>query len=175
MRRVLLAIVAVLGCRASEAGPGSGLAPPAGWQAAQQLAAAASDAAKADGVTIDGAEAWADQARGCYGAWVAWRGGSGAPEKLADALLLAVSSEKSLEGIAVREVVKPTPGGNVGVLSFGFDRAAPSGDSAASLYRGTVRAQLARDGHVAALACFWNQREPAACEADCAKLVGSMK
>jgi hypothetical protein len=175
MRRVLLAIVAVLGCRASEAGPGSGLAPPAGWQAAPQLAAAASDAAKADGAAIEGSEAWADQARGCYGAWLAWRGGSGAPDQLADALILAVSSEKALDGIVVREVVKPTPGGNAGVLSFGFDRPAPSGDSVASPYRGTVRAQLTHDGHVAALACFWNQREPAACESDCAKLVGSMK
>lgn len=166
MQRMVLAIIAVLGCRASEAGPGSGLAPPSGWQALPQLAAAATDAAKADGVTIEGSEAWGDQARGCYGAWVAWRGASGAPEKLADALVRAVSSEKSLEGISVSDVVKPTPGAKDGVLSFAFERAA---------YRGTLRAHVMSDGHVAALACFWNQREPAACGVDCAKLVGSMK
>lgn len=160
------AAIAAIGCRTSEADPGSGLSPPAGWQALPQLAAAATDAAKADGVTIEGSEAWADQARGCYAAWVAWRGAKGAPEKLADALVLAVSSEKSLEGIAVRDIAKPTPGANVGVVSLGFERGE---------YRGTFRAQLTREGQVAALACFWNQREPAACEAGCGKLVGSMK
>ncbi|NVB78289.1 MAG: hypothetical protein HOV81_07840 [Kofleriaceae bacterium] len=159
-------VSAAVGCGTSEAGPGSGLTPPASWKALPQLATAATQAAKEDGVTIDISEAWADQARGCYAAWLAWRGAKGAPEKLADALVLAVSSEKSLEGIAVRDVVKPTPGGNVGVVSLGFERGE---------YRGTVRAQLTREGQVAALACFWNQREPAACAADCGKLVGSMK
>ncbi len=164
----LLAIgsVAAIGCRASEANPGSGLTPPAGWQAQPALAAAATEAAKSDGVTVEASEAWADPARGCYAAWIAWTGAAGAPEKLADALVLAVSSEKSLEGIAVRDVAKPTPGANAGVVSLAFERAP---------YRGTVRAQLTRDGHVAALACYWNQREPAACEAACSKLVGSMR
>jgi hypothetical protein len=170
MRRLAIGCVAIaasaVGCGTSEAGPGSGLTPPAGWRALPELAAAAAQAAKEAGVTIDVGEAWADQARGCYAAWLSWQGAKGAPDRLADALVLAVSSEKSLEGIALREVVKPTPGGNVGVVSLGFERGE---------YRGTVRAQLTREGLVAALACFWNQREPAACEADCRKLVGGMK
>jgi hypothetical protein len=161
-----IAAIATVGCRASEADPGSGLRPPAGWQALPPLAAAARDAAKADGVTVEGSEGWADQARGCYAAWISWRGPAGAPEKLADALVGAVSSEMSLEGIAVRDIAKPTPGANVGVVALGFER---------DPYRGTVRAQLTREGHVTALACFWNQREPAACEADCDKLAGSMR
>jgi hypothetical protein len=52
------------------------------------------------------------------------------------------------------------------VLSLGFDR---------GIYRGMLRATLAKDGGIAALACFWNQREPAACEQGCKGLVGSMK
>jgi hypothetical protein len=60
-------------------------------------------------------------------------------------------------------VVAPTTA--AGVLAFAFDKAP---------YQGRVRATL--DGKtVSALACFWNEREPAACEAACTALIGSLK
>jgi hypothetical protein len=52
------------------------------------------------------------------------------------------------------------------VLSLTFSRA---------LYRGKLRATLAKDGKIAALACFWNNREPVACDQACTSMIGSMK
>ena len=67
------------------------------------------------------------------------------------------------KAVAVRDVVEPSAAG--GVLSFAFDKAP---------YSGRVRATL--DGKMdTALACFWNDREPAACEAACTAMIGSMK
>jgi hypothetical protein len=51
------------------------------------------------------------------------------------------------------------------VLSLAFERAP---------YHGKLRAQLAKDGAITALACFWNDREPAACAAGCTAMIGSM-
>jgi hypothetical protein len=154
--------LALVACRASEAGPGSGLTPPAGWQALPSLATAASDAAKTDGVVVDGAEAWGDPARGCFGAWLALRAGSRAPDALADMLVASVKTEN----VEVRDIVKPAAGAAAGTLSFVFDRLP---------YRGKLRAQLVRDGHMTVLACYWNDREPVACETACTQLIGSMK
>jgi hypothetical protein len=51
-------------------------------------------------------------------------------------------------------------------VTFGFERAP---------YHGTLRAELASTGAVSALACAWNAREPAACEAACVALLGGAK
>jgi len=166
VRLVAAAAIAVIGCRASEAGPGSGLTPPAGWHALPSLATAATDAARNAGIKVEGAEAWGEPARGCYAAWMGLAGGKAAPEALADQLVTSLSAEPSLAGITVRDVVKPAAGAAAGTLSLGFTRAP---------YTGTLRAQLVKDGHVALLACFWNEREPVACETACTQLVGSMK
>ncbi|HEY5925906.1 MAG TPA: hypothetical protein VIV11_29665 [Kofleriaceae bacterium] len=163
----MLGLVLSLGaCRSSEAGPTSGLTPPAGWQALPSLATAASEAAKSGGITVDGVEAWGEPARGCYAAWIALRGAGGAPDAMADQLVRSLSVEPALLGILIRDVVKPAAGAASGVLSLAFER---------GVYRGKLRATLAKDGKVAALACFWNWREPIACEQACNGLIGSMR
>jgi hypothetical protein len=166
VRLVAAAALAVIGCNASEAGPGSGLTPPAGWKALPTLATAATDAAKTARITVESAEAWGEPARGCYAAWLGLTGGKGAPDKLADQLVASLTAEPSLAGISVRDLVKPEAGAAAGVLSLGFTHAR---------YTGNLRAQLVRDGHIALLACFWNEREPVACATACTQLLGSMK
>lgn len=166
VRLVAAAALAMIGCRASEAGPGSGLTPPAGWQAMPSLATAATDAATAVKIKVDGAEAWGEPARGCFAAWLALTGGKGAPDKLADQLVASLSAEPSLAGITVKDVVKPAAGATAGMMSLAFTHAS---------YSGKLRAQLARDGHIGLLACFWNEREPVACETACTQLLGTLK
>lgn len=156
-------LAALVACRASEAGPGSGLTPPAGWQAMPTLATAASDAAKTDGVVVDGAEAWGDPARGCYGAWLGLRAGARGPDAMVDAMVASLETEA---GVDVRDVVKPAAGATAGTVSLVFEKAP---------YRGKLRGQLVKDGHMTLLACFWNDREPVACETACTQLVGSLK
>jgi hypothetical protein len=152
----------LVACRASEAGPGSGITPPPGWQAMPSLATATSDAAKADGVVVDGAEAWGEPARGCFGAWLGLRAGARAPDAMVDALVKSLAAEK----IEVRDVVKPAAGAIAGTMSLVFEQAP---------YHGKLRGQLLKDGHMTLLACFWNDREPVACETACTQLVGSLK
>lgn len=165
----LILIAALAACQASEATPvsgGSGITAPAGWHALPAVAKAAGDAAKASGITVDGTDAWGETSRGCYATWIALRGGGAAPDAMADRLVLGIKSEPALLGVLVHDVVKPAAGAKSGVLSFGFER---------GLYRGMLHASLVSNGHIAALACFWNQREPAACEEACKGLVGSLK
>jgi hypothetical protein len=166
LRLIALSIAALAACRSSEAGSNSGLTPPPGWSALPSLATAASDAAKAGSIKVDAAEAFGDPARGCYAAWIAMHDGGGAPDAMAEQLVRGLSVDPNVWGILVRDVKMPAPGAARGVLSLGFER---------GIYRGMLRANLANDGAIAALACFWNLREPAACEQACKGLVGSMK
>lgn len=161
----LIAVGALaVACRASEAGPTSGLAVPAGWRALPDLVTAATDAAKAANIVVDGVEAWGEPARGCYAAWLGIRGGGGAPSAVADPMIASLSTE--LPGLTVTDVVKPAANADAGVLSLAFTRPP---------YRGRVRAAIAKTGAMGVLACFWNLREPIACEAACTGLIGSMK
>jgi hypothetical protein len=117
-----------------------------------ELAAATTAAATQAKTAVDGAEAWGDPARGCYASWLALSSDRGAPSALAE--------------LTIANVVKPAAGADAGVLSLSFTRPP---------YQGTLRAQIGRGGSYAVLACFWNQREPIACETACNGLVGSMK
>jgi hypothetical protein len=152
-------LVALAACRA-EADPGSGITAPAGWRTMPELATAVRTAAV--DVTVSGSEAWGEPAMGCYATWLAVHAGGAAPDAMAQQLLDRIAAEK----IEVRDVVKPTAGAETGTLSFGLARAP---------YHGRVRAELDRDGRVTALVCFWNQREPHACETACAALIGSAR
>lgn len=127
---------------------GSSITPPAGWMPLPQLASAAQAQ-----ITGARADAWGEPAMGCYAATLTFAQ-RGKPAAMLD------DAQKTL---SVHDVVVPaTP---TGVLSFGFDKPP---------YKGRVRATL--DGKtVSALACFWNEREPAACEAACTALIGSQK
>ena len=127
---------------------GSMVTPPAGWMPLPILASAAR-------TQIDGAraEAWGEPAMGCYAATLTF-----AQRGATSALLADVQ-----KSVSVHDVVAPTT--PAGVLAFAFEKAP---------YKGRVRATL--DGKtVTALACFWNDREPAACEAACTGMIGSMR
>lgn len=160
----LIAVAALAACRASEAGPTSGLTPPSGWRPLPELATAAGDTAKQAAITVDGIEAWGEPARGCYAAWLSVRGDAGAPAGLADSLIASMTVD--VPALTVSDIVKPEAKADAGVVSLAFTRPP---------YRGRVRAQIAKTGAIAALACYWNQREPIACEAACNQLIGAMK
>lgn len=164
MAVVRLGLVALAGCAAAaqpapapEPVVSSGIAVPAGWQALPELATAVGNAARTDGVVVEGTEAWGEPARGCYAAWIALRGGDTGNLLVADDVLASLASER----IAVSEVVKPT---GDGVMSFGFARLP---------YAGKLKARLER-GRIIALACFANDREPASCTATCETLLGGI-
>lgn len=161
LRLIAVASLAVFGCRA-EAGSGelggapAAVAVPAGWQAANELAAAI-----AANKRVAHAEAWAQPAMGCYAGRVQLRA-TGTADTLAKQLVDALAVEAP--GIVVRDVVMPAAGADSGTLSFAFERGA---------YRGKTRATV-RGTELDAIACFWNPREPVACEAACTGLVGSL-
>jgi hypothetical protein len=165
---------------AEPAGPArrASLALPEGWKPLLPVAAAVAAAAKADGVIVDGADAWGEPAMGCYAAALDLHSAH-ADDAHKDAAAL---TEQVLAGLAAAgapraggphspgpvadpgtwstsDVVKPT--GTSGVLALSFERAP---------YRGRVRARLG-EGRIAMFACFHNQREPAACEAACTRLL----
>ena len=94
--------------------PGSGITPPAGWQAMPALATAASDARKPMALSSSGAEAWGEPARGCFGAWLGLRAGARAPDAMVDALVKSLAAEK----IEVRDIVKPAAGAAAGTVSL---------------------------------------------------------
>ncbi len=157
--------LALAACSASDAAPGSGSTPPgvnppfappvgpiaavpAGWVSLPALAIAART--EIPGSTAD---AWGEPAMGCYAATLTF------PERGAVGALIADVKH----AVSVSDVVEPSAAG--GVLSFAFEKAP---------YKGRVRAML--DGRtVTALACFWNDREPLACEAACTAMLRSMK
>ena len=160
MARVrLISLVVASACGPASAGP-PGVQPPAGWRALPEVARAASDAAK-DGATVDGAAAWGEPAMFCYATWLELSGGKAKPGALVDELLARAAAD----GIATHDVVRPTADADRGVVSLGFER---------GNYHGRLRARL-DGGAIAALACFWNEREPAACSAACATLVEQVK
>ncbi|MCX5745253.1 MAG: hypothetical protein NT062_22480 [Proteobacteria bacterium] len=161
MARLRLAALALAGCASAASQPApptrtSGLGVPAGWQALPELATAVGTAARADGVVVEGSEAWGEPARGCYAAWIALRG-SDAALGIVDDVLAGITREQ----ITVSEVVRPT---GDGLLALAFARAP---------YRGTLRARL-EHGRIVALACFANDREPASCAAACSTLLGGV-
>ncbi len=146
----MIAVAALaIGCRA-EAGPGGAITPPAGWKPLLDLATAARTAIATDGVTVDTSEAWGEPAIGCYALHLVVHGGPSNADHIADGLKRA--------NVTVTELAKPE-----GALSFAFSRAP---------YHGRLRA-TSGSGSTAALACFWNQREPVVCEAACTTLLGS--
>jgi len=166
LRLIHAAVVCLAACRASEAGPTSGLTVPAGWRALPELVTAASKASEQAKLHVDGVEAWGEPSRGCYATWLSVTGEQGAPDVVADLMIAELSGTPALAGIAITDVVKPAPTTESGAMSLAFTRAP---------YRGTLRAQLGKTGAYAVLACFWNEREPIACEAACRQLGGSMK
>lgn len=156
LARLALAACGLAACGRAGAQPSaaSRLAPPAGWEVLPDLAAKVGDAIKAEGVTVDGVEAFGETARGCYAVWFALHG-AGAT---ADAVLASLAAEK----LATSNVVKPEAGDGVVAVTF-----------AKPPHTGRLRARLA-GGAITAVACFANEREPAGCEASCTTVLGAI-
>jgi hypothetical protein len=146
-----LRLIALLlaGCGAADAQPAktSGLRVPAGWHAMPAAATAARVAAGASGVVVTGAEAWGDPTNGCYAVWIALQGSGG--------------TDRVAESLAAEHIVA-TPTG-----SSGFAIEKPP-------YKGRLEVR-AGDGELTALACVGNQRDPVACSAACAGLLGGVR
>jgi hypothetical protein len=166
MAELRLMLIALASCAASEAAPppaasASNFAAPKGWAVDTALAKTAATAAGGDKVTVLGSDAWSEPSRGCYAIWIDLAGGAVPIDAAADQLIAAMTTQKA----TLREIQKPAAG-DAGTLALAFDRAP---------YHGKLRAELVNTGEVRALACMWNQREPKACEAGCAGLLGAMK
>lgn len=163
MARFRLSVVAVVALGAcGQAGAqasavSSGIAAPAGWQALPDMARAVGDAAKADGVTVAGTEAWGEPARGCYAVWIRVTGTGASVEQV----LAGITSEK----LETKDIVKPATEDGRGIVALAF---------AKPPYAGRLRARV-DSGSVTALACFANEREPLACETACSSLLGSLQ
>lgn len=162
LRLTALASCTLLACGQAGADPAaapadttSGLHAPAGWQALPEIATAVSAAARAEGITIDGAEAWGEPSMGCYAAWVALHGDGATAAQVMEGLEAAK--------LTVKDVVKPELGDD-GLVSLVFERAP---------YRGHLRVRVATP-RLTVLACFENEREPAACELACTPLLGAL-
>ena len=141
-------LVFAIGCGKAEAVPAGAEVPvpkaPAGWSEMPDMAKAIATAAATAEV-----HAWGEPARGCYAAWLALPGAAGSD---------AIESElRGVKGLTVHDVTH-----SPGELALAFERAP---------YRGRLRAATGAT-RLTALACFWNEREPAACAAACAKLLG---
>ena len=158
--RLMLASLAACSQAGAQPSATSGLTPPAGWIAMPEIATAAATAAKGGGVTVDGAEAWGEPARGCYGVWLALRGEGASAEQVLAGL--------AGQPITTRDVVKPETGD--GIVALGFDTTRAPGSAVRGNYRGRLRARIAA-GTITALACFANEREPNACEGACTALL----
>jgi len=134
----------------------SGIAPPVGWTSLPEIATAVGAAARAEGVTVDGAEAWGEPAMGCYAAWVGLHGEGATSQQVMQGLEAAK--------LTLTDVVKPELGDD-GLITLAFERAP---------YRGHLRVRVAAPA-LTMLACFANDREPAACELACTPLLGALK
>jgi hypothetical protein len=140
---------------------------PAGWKPLPAIASAVRAAATADGVAVDATDAWGEPARGCYSVSIELHGAlHGAPADapaLADQVLASLPAPiTSPGGGELSELVRPS--GPDGILAFRF---------ASPPYRGRLRARLGR-GRIAAVACFFNQREPLACDAACTGVLAAV-
>jgi len=164
--------VALVACNAAGAEPNPPSGPrPVGWKPLPAISHAVRAAATADGVTVDAVDAWGEPARGCYSVSLDLHGGSADAPALADQILGSLpvgpapiagspapvpsGESRAPEPGALSELRRPS--GPEGVLAFRFTRPP---------FRGRVRAWLGH-GRITATACFFNQREPLACDAAC--------
>ena len=157
----MIALAALAACgRADADGAKAPVQPPVGWLALPGLASGANKAAAAEGITVDGAEAWGDPAAGCYAVWLALHGSSGDAPALAKQVVDGLAAAK----LETSEVSVPST--DDGVLGLRF--AAQGG------VKGRLKARLG-GGKISALACFANPREPKACEATCTTMLGAIE
>lgn len=141
--------------------PASSIAAPPGWKSTPELAAAMAHAAHAASVNVTASEGWSDPALGCYAGWLRITGPALQVDRAAQQLIASVQSA----GVSIRNAVAPTDRAR-GVVALQFSKAP---------YQGVLRGALTPSGELEALACAWNQREPALCAAACAKLAGAIQ
>jgi hypothetical protein len=162
--RVILMLAALGACGQAGADGSAKASPPAGkvpagWKSLPALGTAAQKAAAAEGVTVEGGEAWGDPAMGCYAVWLALGNASGDAGAIARQVIDGLAAAK----VETSEVSAPT--GDEGVLALRFGQ---------GNLKGRMKAKLG-SGKIAALACFANQREPKSCEAACTTMLGAIE
>jgi len=167
-----VAFLALVACGRASAGPPApapalGITPPADWKDLPTVADAATQAAKAvlGGAAAISAAAWGQPSRGCYLAAVA---ASGTKQDTLDEL------EKELRtavgaGVSIGDW-NVSPGG----VDHEEIAATFTAATASAKLRGLVALDAQKFPHVAAAACFHNDREPAACESACAPLLAQL-
>jgi hypothetical protein len=160
MADVRLALVLLAACANADAESQAGavtspanMKPPAGWSAQPSIVAAAK--AALGKTTVDGLEAFGEPAMGCYSVWMSLRSTGGAKDVGEQVL-------RGLDKVTIKDLVKPTA--DDGILSLTFEK---------SPYRGRMRARISK-GSIKALACWWSQREPVACEQACTAVLGGL-
>lgn len=185
MRRAAAALAfacAVAGCdaRAADGGSGAvsanpgddvaapaptrvGVAVPAGWAQLPEVAGAGlagvDEAARARTVV----RAWGEPSLGCF------------------ATVVEIAGSRNEHMARVAETFRATLAGQAQVDGWTFDEA--SGEMTATITRGvlhgSVRGRLVTDvtgaPHGAFLACFYNEREPARCQAACTSMLASLE
>ena len=149
----LIIVLALVACADADAQPPPAIKAPAGWSAQPAIATAAKTAL---GKNVDGVEAFGEPAMGCYSVWMAVRG-SGKATELAEQLVKSFDKR-----VVIKDLVKPTA--DEGVLSLVFEH---------TPVKGRLRARIGK-GKIVALACWANQREPAACDQACTTLLGAL-
>jgi hypothetical protein len=174
----LLALVAAIGCRGAAAGPDPapatgtadapmdlhGIVAPAGWEVLPAIAAAAVAAADQAlaGNGQAAATAWGDRAGGCYAAVVELSG-----QRHDEVERIAAQLEHALRAAAEVSEWTASPGGEVATR---FTVGGIQGQARAFLAVGSDRIP-----HLVAAACFYNDRNPAGCEASCTPLLARLE
>jgi hypothetical protein len=163
MKTLLLVAIALAGCdgaRAQGGPPGEKLAGvvtvPADWRPQPAIAGAA---AKAMGSDAEAA-AWGEAGLGCFVIVVSARAGRQNPEDALEELRAALVEQLALDGWTAR---------NPGDFRGGIQRAGVQGE-----LRGGVAVAPPKGAAVTVAACFYNQRDPDACRAQCRGVLESL-
>lgn len=111
---------------------------------------------------VDAIEAFGEPAMGCYSLWMTGRASGKATDAAEQLVRGLMDDKKQKRKLEIKDVVKPV--GEAGVLSLGFETPP---------YKGRLRARFG-EGKLVALACWWSQREPVACEQACTTILGAV-
>jgi len=181
---LVCALVAAAACRGAEAQrgdepptgpePGHGVDVPTGWTEQPAIAEAAVAAAK-QALAPDAAvhaHAWAEPARGCYLAIVEAHG-----TRREDLLKVIEQLQAGLGDIELADWTTSPDAEDQAEINARFTTTV--GDAPSVAMAGRIRVHLARDRqrfpHAVAAACFYNDRQPAACDDACAPLLSMLE
>lgn len=157
-RLAALALALAVGALAdAHAAPAPARALPPHWRELPAVARVVTGALVP--ATVDRVEAWGDPAAGCFAASAVMRGAARDASVVRDEVIGSLRADPRLAQLVVHAATARADGGTDAT----FERAP---------YHGTLRATPAASGEVDVIACVWNEREPATCEAACKQLLG---